>query len=391
MAVLGEVPLYGLICLGALIWTWLGYPVWIATLAFVRLRNAPCAESRSPETAPGSVSVILAVHNGESKLRERIQNLRECLADVPWAEIVVGLDGCTDGSSKILEALSDGPIPVRVAEGSRREGKSVAQNRAVAVARGGILLLSDLDTRTDPGGVNALLKPFQDPSVGFVAGNLGWRSEGEHGLAHVARSYTGFERWLWRQESAAGVLHVAPGAFMAMRRELFRPLDPDVGDDAKLPLDVLACGYRGAFAPAAHASDRYTTNYKEEFWSRARMTSRGMRATMRGIARGRLWRRPALLISIVSHRLLRWTTPAWFLGLVVAIAPMLGGLILASFLRPWGVAIWTAAAAVLLGTRQGRRLPARAFAWGVAAGGLLYGVGHYLARGSIQEYGRGRQ
>lgn len=291
-------------------WTWLGYPLLLRALSRGISPTPVARESGAPLP---SASIIVPVHDGAAVLEEKLGSMAYLRSwDAP-VEVLVALDGCTDQSeAKATDAAVLG-LPVRVVSTEARRGKSGAQNRAAEVAQGDVLVLTDVGTEFGSEALRAILNPFADPKVGYVAGNLGWRPSGE-ALVRSGSGYSGWERALWAAESRLGVLHVAPGAFMAVRRELYVPLLDDVGDDAMIPLDVLGKGYRGVFAPAAHAVDGFSSTLGQEFRARVRMTSRSLRATLRGISRGGLWRRPGLFLSIVSHRLLRWTTPIWLIA-----------------------------------------------------------------------------
>lgn len=265
----------------------------------------------------------------------------------------------------------------------------MAQNAAVERASGEVLVLTDVDTRFDGTAVRALLEPFQYEDVGYVAGNLGWRDQSTGKLLPAARFYTAMERRLWDCESRAGVLHVAPGAFMAVRRRLYRPLSADVGDDAMLPMDVLAGGARGVFAAEASATDEYPSGFRQEFGSRVRMTSRSLRATVRGIRMGRLWTRPHLLVAVVSHRLLRWGSPFLAVAGLGATVILCRDAALRMIGTP-GFAIAVVVGVVTgLGTQRGRALVAGAWPPLVAGIGLAVGVLHYALGGTIRAYGDG--
>jgi len=291
------------------LWTWVGYPA--SLRAFARRGLAGGAQP-DPAVPVPSASIIIPVHDAARALEEKLGAMAYLPSWHATIEVLVSLDGCSDASEEKAREAAERGLPVRVVSSHVRGGKSGAQNRAVEVAQGDVLVLTDVGTAFGPEALRALLVPFADAWVGYVAGNLGW-SEAADSLARSGSGYTRWERGLWTLESRLGVLHVAPGAFMAVRRELYHPLSNDVGDDAMIPLDVVGKGYRGVFAPDARAVDDFSQTLGQEFRVRVRMTSRSFRATLRGIWRWRLWRRPGLLMAVMSHRILRWTTPVWLL------------------------------------------------------------------------------
>ena len=80
-----------------------------------------------------TVSVLLAVHNGERWLAEALESIRaQTLRD--W-ELIVVLNGCSDGSEKIATAAAIGDGRIRVIS-TKEKGKNNAYNIAYQLARG---------------------------------------------------------------------------------------------------------------------------------------------------------------------------------------------------------------------------------------------------------------
>ena len=368
---------------GLLFWTWLGYPLAVRLLDHIR----PALRT-SGESFEGRVSIILPVRDIDPLLRNRLSELATVFRSRPEMELLVVLDGCKEPDTLCAAAASD-DCTIRTIELEDRVGKSLAQNRGVEAASGTILVLNDLGSSFTAAALEALLAPFVDDRVGYVAGNLRWRQPDSGAVESAGRSYTGWERDLWAAEARANLLHVAPGGFMALRRSLFHPLGPDVGDDAMLPMDVVGQGFRGAFAPEAVAVDDFSSTLGEELRSRIRMTSRSLRATLRGVRRWSLWRRPLLLMAIASHRILRWSTPIWLLLILIGAAPTIShaaSTVFRHFLVEASVSAGIAAL-LLSFTKLGRRIMFLGLTFLTVNLGFLAGMLHYLFGGAIHAYG----
>ena len=85
-------------------------------------------------------------------------------------------------------------------------------------------------------------------------------------------------------------------------------------------------GGLGVYVPDAVATDRPISGLREQFRSRTRTATRGIRANLSMAGRLAPWRRPTAALAIWSHKLLRWATPLLsFVAVLAAIGLALGG------------------------------------------------------------------
>ena len=94
------------------------------------------------------VSVIIPTHQRRDALRRALQSLSQQSARADSYEVIVSVDGSTDGTSEML-ADFDAPYALRTVAGERR-GRAGACNAAVALARGDVLIVLDDDMRVIP-------------------------------------------------------------------------------------------------------------------------------------------------------------------------------------------------------------------------------------------------
>lgn len=153
-----------------------GYPilsgvVWIVTSFIYYLRRERGRSLEVPyegEDFP-AVTVLVPAYNEE---RHILETVTACLAtDYPDFEVLVVDDGSTDDTTRILTPLvSAGKI--RLLAKQVNEGKALALNDALVVARGEICVIIDADARPDPHAVRALVTHFtSSPRVAAVTGN----------------------------------------------------------------------------------------------------------------------------------------------------------------------------------------------------------------------------
>jgi GT2 family glycosyltransferase len=363
--------------LGLAAWTWAGYPagVWLLSRRHEPLASPPSGPATGDDVP--SVTIIVPVHNAEHALARKLGN---CLGlDYPGDRfsVVVALDGADDGCPAVVRAWARKHPNIRLVESSGRTGKSAVQNLAAATADGDILLLTDVDAVLEPDALRLIARRFGDPDVGCVTGHVVWGSSENPGRAHSDNLYWRFEHAMWEREDALGTLAYASGTCMAVRRCLFRPIDPRYGDDVVLPLDVLGQGARVAYEPALTVVEISAAGAATALRARARMTLRSLRGTMSRRAVFSPLRRPGLFATVVSHKLLRWATPFLFLAILASAVPLaLGGQSAALAVLALQAAWLGGAVTGLLARRVGIRVPLVAAAYDLALEntGILIGV-----------------
>jgi cellulose synthase/poly-beta-1,6-N-acetylglucosamine synthase-like glycosyltransferase len=185
----------------------------------------------------------------------------------------------------------------------------LAQNEAIREAKNQIVVFSDADTLFVSDFLKQIAQPFADPQVGCVSGRLVWTNPGESAVAVGGSFYWRYEHFLWGLESQLGILAWSSGACMAVRRDLFKPMEPQYGEDCVVPLDVISQGYRVVFQPDAVAREKRTADPNAELRTRARMTLRSFTGTLSYKQLLNPFRYPGIAVAIMSHKILRWLTP----------------------------------------------------------------------------------
>jgi cellulose synthase/poly-beta-1,6-N-acetylglucosamine synthase-like glycosyltransferase len=304
----------------SLVHVYLGYE-WLLRAA-VRLagRRPPPLSSTpvySAPVTPPTVSILLTVHNEETQVTARLENLAAQEYPVGRLEIVVASDGSTDDTEARVRAFAAArpDCAVTLAALHPQGGKSQAQNLALPEATGEIVVLTDAAARFQPDFVARIVAPFADPEVGCVTGRVAFGEDGGD-VARGQGRYWRSEMMLRACESRLGILAVASGQAMAFRRTLFRPLPPHVGDDCIIPLDVVAAGARVVHQPDAVAFDCNETRPARELRARARMTARNWVGTWRHPRLLSPLRHPGIALALWSHKLMRWLSPVFLMVLV---------------------------------------------------------------------------
>jgi cellulose synthase/poly-beta-1,6-N-acetylglucosamine synthase-like glycosyltransferase len=278
----------------------LGYPVLL--LAWASLRPRPFLTGvREP-----SVTVVVAAHNEAAGIEARLQNLLALDYPKERLEIVLGLDGCDDGTADRAHAYT--AKGVRVTAFASRRGKPSVLNALVPTANGEVVVFGDARQRYDPKALRALVAPFADPQVGAVSGELILTEGDGKPLERGLGFYWRCEKAIRRSESRVGSVVGVTGAIYAIRRELFEALPPDtILDDVLLPMRIARRGYRVVFEPGARAYDHAPGSPTGEFARKVRTIGGNFQLFAR--ERWLLGFGNPLWLQTVSHKGLRLLTP----------------------------------------------------------------------------------
>ena len=280
-------------------YVYVGYPLLLAVWS--RLAPRPVRRAGWEPT----VSLLIAARNERDTIARKIDN---CLSlDYPphKLQIVVSLDGPTDGTDRVVREHA---VAVDVVGSVRHQGKAAALNRAVAAATGEILVFCDARQRIDPHAVRELVADLADPSVGAVTGELVLVAEDGREAADGVGLYWRYEKALRSMESRIHSTVGASGALYAVRRSLFVTLpDETILDDVMVPLRVVLGGKRIVFEPRARAYDRVCPP-KSEFDRKVRTLAGNFQLVTLMPEVLRPWRNPVFL-QFLSHKIGRLMVP----------------------------------------------------------------------------------
>jgi cellulose synthase/poly-beta-1,6-N-acetylglucosamine synthase-like glycosyltransferase len=258
-----------------------------------------------------SVSVLIAAHNEERVIADRIVNALQLDYPADRYEIVVASDGSVDRTADIVRGF--GASGVRLLASPLRRGKATVLNAAFRALRGDIVLLSDANTFTERDALQKIVRWFADPSVGIVCGRLVLTDPATGG--NVDSVYWRYETFLKRCEARLGGLLGANGAIYAVRRSMFTGIRRDtIVDDLVIPLVTrLRTGCSIVYDDDAIAHEQTAPDLQSEFKRRSRIGAGGFQSI---VALRRLLR-PAqgwLAFTFLSHKVLRWMCPFALIG-----------------------------------------------------------------------------
>jgi cellulose synthase/poly-beta-1,6-N-acetylglucosamine synthase-like glycosyltransferase len=292
---------------GLIAWTQVGYAVALALIERLLVARTAAGGSRRAAGASGppSLSLIVAAHDEESVIVAKVENA--LALDYPRAllQLIVACDGCSDATAPRARAAG-ADVVLELPRG----GKIRAQDAAVRGARGEIVAFSDANSLWERDALSTLVAAFADRRVGYACGQVRFEQAASGAAA------TNQEGLYWRYELAVRAMEsrlrsitAGNGAIYATRRDAYIEVDPVMGHDLSFPFNMVKRGLRAVYVPAARASEKMVPSIEGEFARKRRMMSHTWPIVLRG---GMLSPRGYGLgyaLMILSHRILRYSTP----------------------------------------------------------------------------------
>jgi cellulose synthase/poly-beta-1,6-N-acetylglucosamine synthase-like glycosyltransferase len=318
-------------------YAYFGFPLLLKILIALKPGiRSPESRIPTPGTSP-TVTVIIPAHNEERHIEARIRNVLESSYPRERLDVLVVSDASTDRTDEIAAGFEAAGVRLIVQE--TRKGKTAGLNRAMAVARGEIVVFTDANAAFPPEAIGALVGRLADSRVGLVTGYTRYTADALGGVSEVTNLYTRLERQIKLAESRWGCCVGADGAIFAMRRALYRTLRDDDINDFVLPLGVVERGLWCVFAADAYCIERPGKDLETEFRRQSRITNRTLRAIWRNRHLLNPLRFPVFSFFLWSHKVMRFIVP-----LLLAAS----GIAVASLMNRNGFYVWFAPAALCL-------------------------------------------
>ena len=251
------------------------------------------------------VTVAIAAHNEEQTIERAVRSALGQRYPGPPPRVLVGLDGCSDGTSAVLGGMNEPRVRALVLE---RGGKAATDNRLVEAADTEVVVTTSAGSEFDEGALALLVAPFRDARVGCTTGVFRPRPDAS-APGEGERAYWGLEGRVMDAESRLGMLAMASGTALAFRRDLFRPIPLGSDADVTVAPSIAALGSRVVFVPGAIVYDDGPSSNETVLRNRRRMALRALPATVRLVPRLVRAGRVGPAVSLVAHKIFRWLTP----------------------------------------------------------------------------------
>jgi cellulose synthase/poly-beta-1,6-N-acetylglucosamine synthase-like glycosyltransferase len=293
-------------CCGLLVYVYAAYPL-VARLLAAWIGRPVRRGSGRP-----TVTIIVTAYNEERCIGAKLDNLLGLNYPSELVEVLVASDGSSDSTGEIVTSYD--PRRVRLLHLEGRCGKTACQNAAAALASSEILVFTDATTRLAGDALKHLVERFADPDVGCVGGLLVYVSEVDNLTGRELETYWSYELRLRVAESALGSLIGVSGCLYAVRRAVYRPIDPVLISDFVVAMKMREQHLRTVLAPDAVCYEATLARANQELSMRVRVAIRSLHALVRERRFLNPFRYGRFAWQLWSHKLLRYASPLLWLG-----------------------------------------------------------------------------
>lgn len=253
----------------ALFYAMIGYPLVLLILEKFIKRENDQDYSHKP-----FVSVIISAYNEEDVIEKKLENIIQ--TDYPSYEVIVANDASNDRTVELCEKfIKDHPdYDIKVNTVVNHLGKTNAQNEAVEVAKGEIIVFSDANSMFKPDAIDELVSYFTADDIEYVCGSLIYMDDVDVSSAVAENTYWNFELRLRKIESNIKTIVNGNGAIYAVRKADYRHIDLVNSHDYELPLYAGLNHKRALYNPEAIAVEKAGQTTADEFKRKVRMQRR---------------------------------------------------------------------------------------------------------------------
>jgi cellulose synthase/poly-beta-1,6-N-acetylglucosamine synthase-like glycosyltransferase len=291
------------ILLFIILYSYLGYPLLLVILNIPKrifFRTPKSLSYTEPE-----VTLFVAAYNEEDFIEQKIQNTLDLDYPKDKLKYIWVTDGSIDKTQELLSNYSE----FTVLHQDQRNGKTGAINRGMLFVNTPIVIFSDANTTINKNAIREIVKQFNNPKVGCVAGEKRIAPQNKDNAVNSGEGiYWKYESFLKKNESDFNSALGAVGELFAIRTNLFTEIEPDtILDDFIISLRIAQKGYKIKYTPNAYATERASVNINEELKRKNRIAYGGFQAISHLKRLLNPFKQPILSFQYFSHKILRWT------------------------------------------------------------------------------------
>lgn len=282
-------------------YVFIGYGIFIYVAVKIKETFFPKKHYPVVEEYP-EVTLLIAAYNERDYIEEKMRNCDGINYPKDRFHIVWVTDGSTDGTPDLLSGYPQNTV----LHEDKRGGKSAALNRAMEFINTPLVVMTDANTFLNPDSILHIVRKFDNPKVGCVAGEKKVLMEGNSAAASEGL-YWKYESFLKDLDDRLYSSIGAAGELFAVRRSLWCPIPKEaLGDDMHISLNLLRQGHIIGYCKEAYALEKPSADIMEERKRKVRLAASGYQVTSEFRDLMNPFKYGVVAFQFVSHRVMRW-------------------------------------------------------------------------------------
>ncbi|MDT2719653.1 glycosyltransferase family 2 protein [Enterococcus gallinarum] len=288
--------------LSLIFYTMIGYPILLEVMGKVFKGKQINKDLNYHPT----VSVIVPAYNEEKVIERKILNLLDIDYDPLSIEIIIASDHSTDNTNEIaLKYVNSFPNRVKLINVQERKGKTNAQNEAVEIAKGEILVFTDANSLFSNDSVRELVSYFNDENIGYVAGRLIYTNKLSSETSSAENTYWNFDMRMRKIESDLASITAGNGSIYAVRKNSYLMIPLVCSHDSIFPPRYVINNKRAVYNEKAIAFEKAGETSEDEFKRKKRMARSIVSINFIDIQKYNFFKYGLFSLFYFSHRFLR--------------------------------------------------------------------------------------
>lgn len=283
--------------------TMIGYPLSLKLInKYARKNNIIYDTSLRP-----TVSIIIPAHNEETVIEEKLFNLIKLNYPKRLLEIIISSDNSTDKTNEIVDTFISQHLDydIKLYVVKERRGKTNAQNEAVRMAKGEILVFSDANAMLHKDAIIHLVSTFTKNEIIYVTGKLVYINDIESLASGAESDYWNYDLFMRKVESDIKTITAGNGAIYAIRKSEYINFDPIQCHDSAMPSYAALNHKKALFNERAVAYEKAGATSKDEFKRKVRMFRGGIKSIIKNPQKYNVFKYGWYSYFYFSHRACR--------------------------------------------------------------------------------------
>ncbi len=291
--------------------SYLLYPAILFVMSFKK--KLVVEEYTSTDNLP-FVSVIMAAHNEETVIVQKIESIFNTTYPKEKLELIIGSDCSSDATNRLVSEAKAANSAITFIEFSKRQGKIGVMNHLVDLAKGEVIISTDANVMMTKDTIFNLVKYFKDNTVGLVDTNMINTNIRSEGISKQESTYITFEVNIKHREAILWGSMIGPfgGCYAVRKANYKKPPSNCLVDDFYINMQVLREGKKAVNCKEAVVYEDVSNNLTEEYRRKVRISTGNFQNLFT------FWRMlwpptGGLAFSFLSHKVLRWFGPIFLI------------------------------------------------------------------------------